>query len=135
MPIDRGAYSDALASCEQLSAKEPAFLPETLRYKGEMLNVLGRYPEAQALFQQLQEKIKAPWVRMGLATALRGQEQLPDAEALGTALIADFPEYLAAYDFVASVLEEMGRPEEAQQILQRAAEISPNNFPASARGG
>ncbi len=125
--LDRGAYSDALASCEQLSAKEPAFLPETLRYKGEMLNVLGRYPEAQALFQQLQEKIKAPWVRMGLATALRGQEQLPDAEALGTALIADFPEYLAAYDFVASVLEEMGRPEEAQQILQRAAEISPNN--------
>ena len=125
--LDRGAYSDALAICESLQGKEAAFLPDILRYKGEMLNILGRFPEAQVLFQQAQEKIKAPWTRMGLATALRGQGKLDEAEALGTALTTDFPEYLTAYDFVASVLEEMGKPEEAQEVLQRAAEISPNN--------
>ena len=42
-------------------------------------------------------------------------------------MIADFPEYLAAYDFVASVREEMGKLTEAQEILQKAAVISPNN--------
>jgi tetratricopeptide (TPR) repeat protein len=64
---------------------------------------------------------------MGLAIALRGQEQLAEADTLGTELIADFPEFLSAYDFVASVREEMGRLPEAQDILQKAAVISPNN--------
>ena len=46
---------------------------------------------------------------MGLAIALRGLDELAEAENIGCELIDDFPEYLAAYDFVASVREEMGR--------------------------
>ena len=42
-----------------------------------------------------------PWARMGLATALRGMDNLTEAEMLGASVIDDFPEYLAAYDFVA----------------------------------
>jgi tetratricopeptide (TPR) repeat protein len=58
---------------------------------------------------------------------LRGLGQLDEAEALASALIADFPEYLAPYDFVASLHEAMGELPQAQDILQRASVISPNN--------
>ena len=64
---------------------------------------------------------------MGLAISLRGLDELSEAEQLGNSVITDFPQYLAAYDFVASVREEMGKLSEAQDVLQKAAAISPNN--------
>jgi CheY-like chemotaxis protein/predicted negative regulator of RcsB-dependent stress response len=125
--LDNGAFADALATCEALIGKEELFAFDTLRFKGEILNALGRYEEAQAVYKQVLESATVPWARMGLAISLRGQEQLADAEALGSALIDEFPEYLAAYDFVASVREESGNLIEAQEVLLRAAEISSNN--------
>lgn len=125
--LDKGAFADALATCEQLIGKENIFLNDTLRFKGEILNILGRYREAQTVYQQVMDNAMVPWARMGLAIALRGMNELPEAEVMGVSLIGDFPEYLAAYDFVASVREEMGKLVEAQDILQKAAAISPNN--------
>ncbi|WP_170285897.1 response regulator [Propionivibrio limicola] len=125
--LDNGAFTDALAACEALLGRDEQFYYDTLRFKGEILNSLGRYVEAQAVYQEVLEKAMVPWARMGLAIALRGQDELAEAELLGNALIEDFPEFLAAYDFVASVREEMGKLQEAQEVLQKAAEISPNN--------
>ena len=125
--LDNGSFVEALAACEKLIAQDAGFLYDTLRLKGEVLNTLGRYDEAQAVYQQVLENRMVPWARMGLAIALRGQEQLAEAEVLGEAIVEDFPEYLAAYDFVAGVREEMGKLAEAQEMLQQAAVISPNN--------
>lgn len=125
--LDNGSFVDALAACEALIARDGGFLYDTLRLKGEILNALGRYDEAQAVYQQVLENRMVPWARMGLAISLRGQEQLAEAEALGESIVEDFPEFLAAYDFVANVREEMGKLAEAQEMLQQAATISPNN--------
>lgn len=125
--LDKGAYADALAACESLIGKEDAYLYDILRFKGEILNVLGRHQEAQAVYQQVLDHAVVPWARMGLAVALRGMDDLASAEEMGASVIDDFPEYLAAYDFVASVREEMGKLSEAQHVLQKAAAISPNN--------
>lgn len=125
--LDNGAFAEALAACEQLIGKEPVFLYDTLRFKGEILNVLGRFQEAQAIYQQVLDNAMVPWARMGLATALRGMDELASAEIMGSSVIDDFPEYLAAYDFVASVREQMGKLVEAQEVLQKASEKSPNN--------
>ena len=125
--LDNGAFANALEACDALIGKDESFYFDTLRFKGEILNVLGRHQEAQAVYKQVMESALVPWARMGLAIALRGMDQLAEAESLGEALIEDFPEYLAAYDFVASVREEAGKLTEAQDVLQKAAGISPNN--------
>lgn len=125
--LDNGAYAEALAACESLIGKEEAYLYDILRFKGEILNVLGRHDEAKAVYQQVLDHAMVPWARMGLAIALRGMDELAEAEEMGASVIDDFPEYLAAYDFVASVREEMGKLAEAQQVLQKATAISPNN--------
>jgi CheY-like chemotaxis protein len=125
--LDNGAFADALATCDGLIGKEDLFLYDTLRFKGEILNVLGRHEEARAIYEQVLDKAIVPWARMGLAIALRGLDELPQAETLASSLVADFPEYLAAYDFLAAVREEMGKLREAQEVLVRAAAISPNN--------
>jgi len=125
--LDNGAFADALAACEALLGQDEQFLYDILRFKGEILNALGRYEEAKAAYQQVLDHAVVPWARMGLAIALRGLDDLAEAENIGAALIEDFPEYLAAYDFVASVREELGKLAEAQETLQKAAAISPNN--------
>lgn len=125
--LDNGAFADALVICEGLIGKEDLFLYDTLRFKGEILNALGRHEEAKAVYQVVLDSAMVPWARMGLAIALRGLDELAEAEALASSVISDFPEYLAAYDFLASVREEMGKLPEAQEVLLKAAEISPNN--------
>ena len=125
--LDKSAYADALAACEGLIGIDNGFLYDTLRFKGEILNVLGRFEEAQAVYQQVMDNAMVPWARMGLAQALRGLGQLDEAGALGSAVIDEFPQYLSAYDFVASVSEETGNFAQAQDVLQKAAKISPNN--------
>jgi tetratricopeptide (TPR) repeat protein len=59
--------------------------------------------------------------------AYRGLGKPKEAEAIAMKLIEDFPEYLAAYDFIASLMEETGQLSDAQEILQRASVISPKN--------
>jgi len=125
--LDNAALVEALAACEGLIGKEEIFLYDTLRFKGEILNMLGRYEEAQTVYKQVLDHAMVPWARMGLAISRRGLNDLSEAEMLGNSIIEDFPEYLAAYDFVASVREEMGKLAEAQDVLQKAAAISPNN--------
>lgn len=125
--LDNGAYLDALAACEALQGQEELFHYDTLRFKGEILNVLGRYDEAKTVYQEVLDNAMVPWARMGLAVALRGMDNLDEAEAIGAELIEEFPQYLAAYDFVASVREEMGKLPEAQEALLKASERSPNN--------
>ena len=125
--LDQGAFADALTACEGLIGKDDSFLYDALRFKGEILNVLGRHEEAKAVYQLVMDNAMVPWARMGLACALRGLGRLDEAEALGNAVIDEFPEYLSAYDFVASVSEETGNFAQAQNVLQKAAAISPNN--------
>lgn len=125
--LDNGALVEAVTVCERLIGQESGYLFDALRLKGEILNALGRYAEAQGVFQQVLAQRVVPWARMGLAIALRGQQQLAEAQAFGQLLVDDHPEFTAAYDFLAEVHEEMGKVEEAQEILLRAVAISPNN--------
>ncbi len=125
--LDNGAYAEALVICERLVAQNNGFLFDALRFKGEILNALGRHDEAQAVYQRVLAQRLVPWARMGLAIALRGQNQLPEAEAIGESLIADFPEFLAAYDFLAAVKEQRDKLPDAQEVLQQATVRSPNN--------
>jgi tetratricopeptide (TPR) repeat protein len=126
--LDGGALIDALAACNKLLKRNEAlFLTDLLRHKGAILNALGRHEEARTIYRQALELTTAPWARMGLAVALRGLGDLAEAENIGAALIGESPEYLAAYDFIASVSEERGELAKAQEMLQKATAISPNN--------
>ncbi len=125
--LDEGAYVAALNACNQLLANTSPFELDVLRLKGEILNALGRHDEAEAVYREVLKRRSVPWARMGLATALRGARSLEEAESLAQLVVAEYPDYLSAYDFLAGVREELGQLEAAQEILQKAAAISPKN--------
>lgn len=125
--LDEGAYVGALNACDRLLANRSPFELDALRLKGEVLNALGRHAEAEEIYREVLSRKSVPWARMGLALALRGNKELEEAESLAQAIVAEYPEYLSAYDFLAGVREEMGQLAEAQAVLLQAAGISPKN--------
>ncbi|HSG21846.1 MAG TPA: response regulator [Azonexus sp.] len=125
--IERGALQEAIAACDRVIQQQPVFMYDALRFKGELLHTLGRTREAEEVFRNVLEGRVVPWAKMGLAVALRDRGALDEAGQLAEQVTQEAPEYLSAYDFLASVHEAQGKLHEAQQALQRAADASPLN--------
>ncbi|MBP6202488.1 MAG: response regulator [Azonexus sp.] len=125
--IERGALQEAIVACDRVIQQQPQFVYDALRFKGDLLHTLGRTHEAEEVFRRVLEGRVVPWAKMGLATALRDRGALVEAEQLAEQVTAEAPDYLSAYDFLASVHEAQGKLEAAQQTLQRAADASPHN--------
>lgn len=125
--IELGALQEAIVACDRIIQQQPGYMYDALRFKGELLHSLGRTREAEAVFRQVLEGRVVPWAKMGLAMALRDRGALDEAEQLAEQVTIEAPEYLSAYDFLASVHEAKGKLQAAQQALQRAADASPHN--------
>lgn len=125
--IERGALQEAIVACDRIIQQHPQYMYDALRFKGELLHQLGRTNEAEAVFRRVLEGRVVPWAKMGLATALRDRGALGEAEQLAEQVTEEAPEFLSAYDFLASVHEAQGRLVDAQRALQRAADASPHN--------
>ena len=125
--IERGALEEAIAACDRVIQQQPAYMYDALRFKGELLHQLGRTREAEEVFRRVLEGRVVPWAKMGLAVALRDRGALDEAEQLAEQVTEEAPDFLSAYDFLASVHEAQGRLEDAQHALQRAADASPHN--------
>ena len=125
--IERGALEEAIAACDRVIQQQPGYMYDSLRFKGELLHQLGRTREAEEVFRRVLEGRVVPWAKMGLAVALRDRGALDEAEQLAEQVTEEAPDFLSAYDFLASVHEAQGRLEDAQHALQRAADASPHN--------
>ncbi|UCV03610.1 response regulator [Dechloromonas denitrificans] len=125
--IERGALHEAIAACDRVIQQQPVYMYDALRFKGELLHTLGRTSEAEEVFRRVLEGRVVPWAKMGLATALRDRGALDEAEQLAEQVTQEAPEFLSAFDFLASVHEAKGKLQAAQQSLQRAADASPHN--------
>jgi DNA-binding response OmpR family regulator len=121
-----GRYEALLQACERLIDCEPRFAFDLARTKGEALLELARYQQAQAVFEQVLQARALPWARLGLARALEGLGRYDQARALLTELLADAPEYLAAYDALSQLHGRCDNQNDAKAVLQMALEVSPN---------
>ncbi|MCL2636331.1 MAG: response regulator, partial [Betaproteobacteria bacterium] len=125
--IERGALQEAVAACDRVIQQQPQYMYDGLRLKGELLQNLGYIDEAEAVYRRVLEDRPAPWARMGLATALRDRGALDEAGLLAGQVLQEAPNFLSAYDFLATVHEARGDLAAAQQALQQGADASPHN--------
>lgn len=124
---EHGDYDKAIKHCDRVAERSREYLYEVYRFKGELLNTVGRYSEAVSLYEFVLAKRPLPWARMGMAHAMHGQGNSAVAATMAAELIEEFPTYLSAYDFLARVREDAGDLTGAQEALQRAIAHSPRN--------
>jgi CheY-like chemotaxis protein/Tfp pilus assembly protein PilF len=122
---ERGDKHKALAECDALLAQSSRYALDVLRLKGDLLLAMRRNDEALALYQGVLDQRATPWASVGKARALAATGNDGDAkEHLGKALEA-YPNYLAAYDTLARLLEKDDRAA-AQQMVEQALKVAPS---------
>ena len=114
----------AIAGCDKLIQGKPKYLVDALRFKGELLVTLGRFEEAEALYQQVISMRAIPWARLGLSRALHLQNKDEAAEDVLRDVMEQAPEMVAAYDLLSDVCLARKDAPAAQVALEKGVAIS-----------
>jgi CheY-like chemotaxis protein len=120
----KGDLEGALVACDALMKHKPRYLIDALRFKGELLNAMGRFDEAEALYRQIIAMRAVPWARLGLARSLHAAGKEPAAEEELLDALETAPEMMAAYDLLADVRIARKDTRGAQEALQQGAAMS-----------
>lgn len=124
--LNEGKIEKASEMCNVLASANPNYMVDFLRLKAELLISLGQAEAAQQVYEGIVSERAVPWAKLGLAQALRMRQMNTQAESLLEEVIAQSPEYMAAFDMLANVKDELGKPDAAQEVLAKATAISPN---------
>ena len=114
----------SMAACDELIHSQPKYVVDALRFKGELLVTLGRFDEAEALYQEVIKLRAIPWARLGLARSLHLQKKDDAAEEELRDVLEKAPEMVSAYDLLADVCLARKDPAAAQAALQQGVAIS-----------
>ncbi len=91
--------------------------------RGEFKTAAKQYRKA------LQHNNRHPQAQLGLATALKAQGRLNEAQVVLEALITQDPNFQPAYYLLGMIYEERGEQERAQQAYHTYAAIAPDKVP------
>jgi tetratricopeptide (TPR) repeat protein len=132
--VEKGGRDKALAICEALIATKTRYMLDVLRHKGELLLEAGRHADALTLYDEILSQRSTPWAEVGKARALAAGGRDEEAKAHLRRSLAAYPNYLAAYDSLASLLEKSSK-EEAQGVVEKALNVAPSTQRQRRLGG
>lgn len=120
-------YIAAIALCDQQLKTQPPNLQEILRIKSDLLLMVGDYGAAKALFEKILGIRKVPWARTGVGKVYFHTREYLRAKEVFQEVLAENKMYMEASDWLARTLDALGDRNEAQQVLLKAMELSPNS--------
>jgi tetratricopeptide (TPR) repeat protein len=125
----RGDRDWALKTWRELNDRYPRLVMSS-RTALNLLVDLGRHDEAEALI--LKARRRYPWHRAMLAAVFahvpQSRGEYDEALRRCTVLRRKFPRVAEGYTIAAACLVSLGRPDEAEAILGKAARRFPHNF-------
>ncbi|MHB9117785.1 MAG: tetratricopeptide repeat protein [Burkholderiales bacterium] len=120
-------HTKALALCDEQLKNAGSNTTELLRIKTNLLLSTSNYEGAKQLFEQILAVRDVPWAKTGLAKVYFQTADYDTARSLLEEVVEEHRSYLEAYDWLAKTLEQIGELSEAQRVLVRCAELSPNS--------
>lgn len=118
-------YDRAIALLKKKIAERPSNMAELQRQEGELCLKARRYEEAGSVYQQVLEDRDIPWARLGLGRVMYNRGDYAYAVTHLEKLAGESEGFPAVYDWLARSYLGVRRAEEAQQVLQKAVELSP----------
>ena len=119
-------YEQAIALCDSKASLDEANAYDLLRMKSQLCLQVGKLEEAKEIFNQILEERSLPWAKIGLGRIHFMNKEYLEARSFFEEVIEESRTYLDAYDLLAQTCEMLGDLDRAQEILMRAAEMSPN---------
>lgn len=122
-------YLRAAKLCDAQIAQYKVHEIDLMRMKATLLLKAGETEKARIVYERLLEEREYNWARTGLGKIRMANGDHEAARQMFQGVIAENRFYIDAYDQLARSLELMGRHEDACDVLEKAAKLSPNSVP------
>lgn len=123
----RRDHSRAIRLCDERRAVDKANAADLQRLKCQLLLAGGELDLARQGYAEVLAVRDTPWAKLGMAKVLFKSGDFAGAKKMLEAVIADNGAFLEAYDWLAKTLQATGEVQASEQILERAARLSPNS--------
>lgn len=125
---DQKDWPRVIAECDRNLAAKGKYFSELCKIKGAALMRVNRAQEAADLYREILALRPIGWARLGLARALAALGEKDQAQQLARDILAESPQFMAAYDFLGGLLAGTGQKQEALAVLQQAREVAPGTM-------
>ncbi|MES2015261.1 MAG: tetratricopeptide repeat protein [Pseudomonadota bacterium] len=120
-------YLRAARMCDEQIVANKVHEIDLLRMKAALMLKSGEPGKAREAYERVLQEREYQWARAGLAKIRMANGEFEQARQIFQAVIAENRYYMDAYDQLAQAFSAMGQPEQACDILERAAKLSPNS--------
>lgn len=120
-------YLKASKLCDELILTDKLHVMELLRMKAKLLLKSGEPEQARIVYEQVLAEREFVWAKTGLAKIRLQNGDTDGAKIMLEEVIAENRHYIDAYDSLAVAHQKLGELDEAAQVLERAAKLSPNS--------
>lgn len=122
-------YLRAARLCDAQIEVDKVHQIELLRMKATLMLKSGEPDKAREAYERVMQEREYQWARAGLARIRMANGEFEQARQIFQGVIADNRYYIDAYDQLAAAYQHMGMTDEACNVLERAAKLSPNSVP------
>ncbi|WP_035801985.1 tetratricopeptide repeat-containing response regulator [Dasania marina] len=124
--MDMLDFDLAIELCKTRIAQHDKYESRCHRIMGSCFYKKHKYGQAKELYKKVLSERDVEWASIGLGKSLMALNELDEAEEIFSKLINSGCQCLEIYDCMADIYVRKGDAEEAQRLLEKAAEISPN---------
>lgn len=122
-------YLRAAKLCEEQIAHHPLHAIDLQRMRATLLLKAGDIDRAGLVYEDVLQEREYNWARCGLGKIRMANGDPDAARMMFQAVITDNRFYIDAFDQLAESFHLQGKTEEAFDVLQKAAKLSPNSVP------
>ncbi len=126
--IDLKNWAVVIALCDKKLTQKDKYLIDLCKIKCTALMHTNRAQESANLYKEILALRPIGWAKLGLARALLQLDKRDDAKKLAQEIMAESPQFMAAYDFLGKILAMSGEKNAALEVLQKAREVSPGSL-------
>ncbi|MYM21162.1 response regulator [Duganella sp. FT135W] len=122
-------YLRAAKLCEEQITHHPLHAIDLHRMRATLLLKSGDIERAGLVYEDVLQEREYNWARCGLGKIRMANGDPDAARMMFQAVITDNRFYIDAFDQLAESFQQQGKTEEAFDVLQKAAKLSPNSVP------
>jgi DNA-binding response OmpR family regulator len=123
--IEGQEFEKAATLCNERFEKRGPFWLYAARVGAELMMRLGKFNEAQKLYEAVIAAKTLPWAKLGVARAQIDSGQVVAATQMLDKLIGEDASYADAYDVMGRAQFELGRLDKAMATYKMASDLTP----------
>jgi len=125
---DTKNWGRVIVECDKKLEYKDKYFVDLCKIKCSALMRVNRAQDAANLYTEILQMRPIGWAKLGLARALLQLNKTDEAKKLAQEIMAESPQFMAAYDFLGKILASSGDKHAALDVLQKAREVSPGTM-------